>query len=296
MCRLAYTLHNSPRIQAVNAIHVLVCFVTIGEILLYLRTPSVQRVFAVVGKNLKARRQCFFAHAQYVVVSTAAFPAFHAALLLERGFTICFDLTKRGKKVVGAVVISSFLIIPYAYLLAVYLENFIWPDSPYCAGIFSNRLSSYETSFESGSLMLLVDSLVTLLDLVLLIYNRKQIARYYSTIATTYCLNRSFFLKEIQISIKLIFPFSLVHSIFFALQYGFYFLYLSIVSNLDVESDAFYKELTNVIRSSSTLFHFFVLCVFHRFHEIDQDAQWLKKKEETNETDLYFAQFKRMIA
>jgi hypothetical protein len=106
-------------------------------------------------------------------------------------------------------------------------------------------------------------------------------------------LNKSFALRQMRISIQLIFPSSLVHSIMYVFQFGSYIIYANNFDNFSVEGAMLTSELVNFARVIAN----FVLMAF----------LWLQNKKRSrqtgdlfanrqNETDVYFQHFRQAIS
>ncbi|KAI6174377.1 hypothetical protein M3Y98_01183500 [Aphelenchoides besseyi] len=148
-------------------------------------------------------------------------------------------------------------------------------------------------AFRTISALLTIDVLVTTLDFALLLYNKKQIYLYYKRISDTYTLAKSFSLHGAQISNRLIYPFSISHSVSYSTVMLFYIYYLMNASILNAEMEQFWRECINLMRTFNNFLLFVVLCFVHRQQRKIEEWDNNRKKDEA---EKYFQQFNRIIS
>ncbi|KAI6222637.1 Polysaccharide deacetylase [Aphelenchoides besseyi] len=150
---------------------------------------------------------CYVLYSQHSSACTMAYSSIHVALLLERVYSTFFD-TVRGRAPVFGVIIGLFLLgFPqywiFGFWLPFYVANNQINDRVYCSGIVHTTPAVSQVAFRSISVLLTIDLLVTISDFAFLLYNKKQISRYYKQLHVSQIIFiiRSSNLEQINFSI-----------------------------------------------------------------------------------------------
>lgn len=129
----------------------------------------------------------------------------------------------------------------------------------YCASTISTVASN--AAF-TNYVFLIGDYVISLGDFLLFLYNKRQIEIYKRFVFTShfvnlsYCvfrrphrfdLNESFSLRELNISISWLYPFSLCHSATFGIQIFASYKYYTTMGVLSIEWTMFRSELINLV-------------------------------------------------
>ncbi|KAI6231607.1 hypothetical protein M3Y95_00399900 [Aphelenchoides besseyi] len=332
LCKLAYSIHRSDRAVIVAVCHILFSILGFASICLYIRMSSIRRYLGVVGSDLKiifwvgisyyfyeviwkfgfssyrlitvalnlspcsyiwSYDKCFIAHSQGIASMWGVF-LFHLALLFER-FVSIFNTRQRTTCWLGLIVASFMIIAPNGYVFGNnYGQMASTNESIYCSGIFLDRRLTSKLSFNHGIAILLLDLSCTIGDFFLFLYNRRQIARYYKSVADVYTLDRSFSLRTFQISAKFIIPFSIFHTLNFLITTVINTYAILTIMDRSVDEDRFTKEYTTIMRELVICLQMFGLCAYHRLTQSQQPV--IKYEERTDQADRYFLEFKRMIS
>ncbi|KAI6198746.1 hypothetical protein M3Y96_00552100 [Aphelenchoides besseyi] len=237
---------------------------------------------------------CFVSYSQFSTCSIAS-TLFHITLLIER--SISTISTRHSRVPVFGVSAGLFIVVfPQWWVFKreypFYRESGRLFDRSYCGGQVFNTAENNGPVINSFIDFLIVDIIITFADFCLLLYNKRLVAKYYQRISDNYTLNRSFSLKEAQLSIRLIFPFSLIQSVLFAETTLCYFYYLLYGLTSNVEMDQFWRECINLVRIFNNVILFSSLCFLHR----KDPTNSIEEIRNENETDRYFQMFNQMIA
>ncbi|KAI6231156.1 hypothetical protein M3Y95_00351600 [Aphelenchoides besseyi] len=237
---------------------------------------------------------CFFLYSQHASLNIMGYSAFHVALLSERIYSIFFENTRAHPPIFGVIAGLVVLLFPPCWVLYNYLSytnSGVLYSRASCSGPIYNVSNTNATLFRTILKVITIDVCVTLADFCVLLYNRRQIAKYYRRISDTYTLAKSFSLHESRLSIRLIYPFSIAHSLSYCAVYLYYILYILQAPTLSIEIDQFWREVVNLARTFNNLLLFTFLCFFHR-NQKSNPKEWTQKE---NEADRYFKQFNQMI-
>ncbi|KAI6198710.1 hypothetical protein M3Y96_00548400 [Aphelenchoides besseyi] len=165
-------------------------------------------------------------------------------------------------------------------------------DRVYCSSLIHNTSTNNVGLLGIYIRYICFDLIVNAGDSCLLLYNKFRIARYYQKISDSYTLAKSFSLHEARISIRLIYPFSVAHTFFFVIYCLFYIYYLLSLTHAETLMDQFWRELVNLVRTTSMFLLFVVLNIFHR----RQPSKTKEQPQDENEADRFFQMFNKMIA
>ncbi|KAI6185879.1 hypothetical protein M3Y98_00072200 [Aphelenchoides besseyi] len=271
-CDLALTLNRSPLIMSVALVSVLLVVCALYAIYKYFKAKPIRKAIGLASWNLKIIGFC--------------------------GFLYYF---------LGLV--TSFLIYSYKlYLYFRHLEGcqYIWNSTCSIAStlfhitlLIERSISTISTRHSrvpvfgvSAGLFIVVFPQWWVFKREYPFYRESGLAKYYQRISDNYTLNRSFSLKEAQLSIRLIFPFSLIQSVLFAETTLCYFYYLLYGLTSNVEMDQFWRECINLVRIFNNVILFSSLCFLHR----KDPTNSIEEIRNENETDRYFQMFNQMIA
>ncbi|KAI6231136.1 hypothetical protein M3Y95_00349500 [Aphelenchoides besseyi] len=235
---------------------------------------------------------CYFVYSQHASVNIMGYSAFHVALLCERIYSTFIDTIRGYPPVFG--LIAGFIVLLFPpYWITIHFFGYVKGnyllDRVYCSGPVNSTAIVNYALLSSFINLLAIDVVVTLGDFLLLLYNKRQLAR---RISDTYTLAKSFSLHESRLSIRLIYPFSIAHSCSYCSAFIFYILYLLEVPYLNTEMDQFWREGVNLVRTFNNFLLFTVLCYVHRKQKANQH-EWTRND---NEADRYFQQFNQMIS
>ncbi|KAI6222636.1 hypothetical protein M3Y95_00914600 [Aphelenchoides besseyi] len=331
LCLMAYTLHHNKPVILLLILQVVFDVLSIYMILKFYNSEFVQKVMKLMGNDLKLilltgifyyiygitvtlfvysykliislmnfspcfyvwkGLTCYLCYSQFSSAAVLGYSAFHFSLLIERIYATFYNTNRKHCSILGWILTAFMIVAPNFYIFgyssgAYYVQD----DRAYCHSLVTVSSNFNIRALYSTFLMVAFDLVVTVGDLLLLLYNRWQIARFYSKIAD-YNLNRSFRLREMNISMRLIFPISLAHSIGYTTQLLSVALYFIIGNVLSTEMEIFTKEIVNFIRTFSIFGLFFSVHMFGLKHR-KQTAEWLQKE---NATESYFKEFQRIIS
>ncbi|KAI6237520.1 hypothetical protein M3Y95_00273800 [Aphelenchoides besseyi] len=330
ICTLAYAVHHNPRMIAINLLHILSALLGFVAFIFYFKTPTIQKALVIMSTELKliiavglgyyllgclsafvvysykialvvfnvnpcslvwTGESCFASISLYSNACVYAYSNFHFVLFFERLLVGVFRVPKRLMAIICACMTIYLLTYPSYVALNTYKSRLgSYQDRPYCY-TGSNWGAPTNSGFSTALTLMLYDLSVSGCDFLLLLYNKYQIANLFSKVSA-YSLNRSFALRQSQISIRLIFPFSLVHSIGYIIQQGTYLISVSYSTTMTPEDEAYWRELINCIRT----FVLFLMAAsqFLYFHfKRKQTNEWI---DQENATDKHFRVFLRMIA
>ncbi|KAI6190879.1 hypothetical protein M3Y97_00166700 [Aphelenchoides bicaudatus] len=181
--------------------------------------------------------------------------------------------------------------IPY---VAQYDGNIYYKETRlYCA----NQMAEVDPKvFYAVSAMLILDLLITSGDFALLLWNKYQTAKNKRRVSD-FNLIRSFNLREVEISIEIIFPFSVGHSAGYVFCLFYYLVYISNMDSLSLEQDMFYNETIIFWRVLTMFLLIFGFWQYLLHKENKQQANFVARNLTAQlETDVYFQQFQRAIA
>ncbi|KAI6204644.1 hypothetical protein M3Y94_00700000 [Aphelenchoides besseyi] len=330
LCKLAYSIHRSDRAVIVAVCHILFSILGFASICLYIRMSSIRRYLGVVGSDLKIIFWVGISYYFYEVIWKFGFSSYRlitVALNLSPcsyiwSYDKCFIAHSQGIASMWGVFLVSFGVVVRTFcfhfqhsttnhLLAgsnrcefyapngyVFGNNYgqmaSTNESIYCSGIFLDRRLTSKLSFNHGIAILLLDLSCTIGDFFLFLYNRRQIARYYKSVADVYTLDRSFSLRTFQISAKFIIPFSIFHTLNFLITTVINTYAILTIMDRSVDEDRFTKEYTTIMRELVICLQMFGLCAYHRLTQSQQPV--IKYEERTDQADRYFLEFKRMIS
>ncbi|KAI6231119.1 hypothetical protein M3Y95_00347600 [Aphelenchoides besseyi] len=330
-CQLALKLNRSPWMLGVVVTHMVVAVLGLVAMYEYFKTKPVRKAVGLVGVNLKIisvfgffyyvwgfasaiciylyrlyiylrplepcayiwnGSSCYFVYSQHASVNIMGYSAFHVALLCERIYSTFIDTIRGYPPLFGLIAGFIVLLFPPYWIIShyyTYLDSNIIFDRIYCAGPMHSTASVSIAFLSTFINLLAIDVVGTIGDFCLLLYNKRQIAR---KINNTYTLARSFSLHGAQISIRLIYPFSIAHSLSFCTSFLFYILYLLQVPNLSIEMEQFSRECVNLVRTFNNFLLFSALYFVHQRQRTNQHVSAQNK----NETEHYFKQFNQMIS
>ncbi|KAI6222638.1 hypothetical protein M3Y95_00914800 [Aphelenchoides besseyi] len=245
---------------------------------------------------------CYFCYFQFAFASAYAYNIFHIALLLERLFTTFMPCCSKLNGLLGVIMVLIMYIGPnyFAYTIYVMIIRNIPTvyngNRAFCVTLFNTTGNSGVSNSLLG--LVAVDLLVTLADLLLLLYNRLQISRSSRRISDlAYNLNKSFKLREVKLSVRLIFPFSLGHSVGYCCQLIILSVFFRISDDLTIEDSVFWKECVNLTRTLTIwLMTLFLLFHEHYYSRKDSAMEWLTVNQNGAETETHFRQFEKIIS
>ncbi|KAI6211100.1 hypothetical protein M3Y96_00397400 [Aphelenchoides besseyi] len=320
LCLTAYALHHNKPVTFLLILQIILDVLSLYMIKKFCCSTFVQQVMKLMGSDL---RVVFFVGIGYYLygitvtlfvyayklllflcmegsyllfffasVTVLGYSAFHFSLLIERVYRTFYNTNRKRCSIVGWILAVFMLVAPNFYIFgfspSIY---FVQNNRAYCHSMVSVSSNFSMRALYSTFLMVAFDLLVTIGDLLLLLYNRYKIARFYRQV-DHYTLNRSFRLREMNISMRLIFPISLAHSVGYTTQLLSVALYFLIGNGLSSEMEVFTKEIVNLIRTLSIFGLFFAVHWYGIKHR-KPTAEWLQKE---NATESYFKQFQRIIS
>ncbi|KAI6222610.1 hypothetical protein M3Y95_00911800 [Aphelenchoides besseyi] len=234
------------------------------------------------------------------------FNCFHLSLLVERLITTFGTRQKStvgdvrrpsatsmfgsNRFIIGFMGITMVLLIPLAVTLWIFVidSEDLTRTRTYClAGSVSggNRIAIVTYS------MLVIDLCSLVGDVLLLIYNKRQLKQLYSNQNLSYNLQYRFTVHELQLSIWFIFPFTLIHSLAFSFYLLFFTFNRAYLSTLKEHEQFLMAE----VNSSSKAIYIAVvplaLLLYHRFRA--KKTKMFHKQEEN--ADIYFELFQKQI-
>ncbi|KAI6180349.1 hypothetical protein M3Y98_00710500 [Aphelenchoides besseyi] len=248
---------------------------------------------------------CYFVYSQHASVNIMGYSVSCSAnnarrtfrhftwhFFCERIYSTFIDTIRGYPPLFGLIAGFLVLFFPPYWIIShyyTYVEAGIINNRVYCAGPMHSTATVSIAFLSTFINLLAIDVIGTIGDFCLLLYNKRQIAR---KITNTYTLARSFSLHGAQISIRLIYPFSIIHSLSFCTSFLFYIFYLLKVPNLSIEMEQFLRECVNLVRTFNNLILFSALYFIHQQQRTKKHA-WTQNK---NETEHYFKQFNQMIS
>ncbi|KAI6180374.1 hypothetical protein M3Y98_00713200 [Aphelenchoides besseyi] len=310
-CKLAMELNRSPWMIGVVVVHMFVAVCGLFGMYKYFQTEPVRKAVGLVGVNLKIISVIgfgyyFWGFASAIVIylyriyiyarplepCSYIWEHFTWHFFCERIYSTFIDTIRGYPPLFGLITGFLVLFFPPYWIISryyTYVAAGIINNRVYCGGPVNSTAIVNYALLSSFINLLTIDVVVTLGDFLLLLYNKRQLAR---KISDTYTLAKSFSLHESRLSIRLIYPFSIAHSCSYCTAFVFYICYLLEVPYLTSEMDQFWREGVNLIRTLNNLLLFFVLCFVHRKQKADQH-EWTRND---NEADRYFQQFNQMIS
>ncbi|KAI6216629.1 hypothetical protein M3Y99_01809600 [Aphelenchoides fujianensis] len=235
-------------------------------------------------------KSCYYAYVEFSSAAVLGYSVFHFALLVERINATFFNSNQKHGSVCGWLLSVLMIVGPNAYIFSTN-GAYVFTDRTYCHSLIAVSASFNVRALYSTFGMVAADCVITCCDFILLAYNRWQIARFYRKI-TDYNLDRSYTLRQMNISMRLIFPVSLAHAVGYSFQLMTVALYFLFSQQLSEEMDVFMKEIVNFIRTFS-IFALFISVDFYSVRREKQTAEWIRKE---SATDRYFAEFNRLIS
>ncbi|KAI6231278.1 hypothetical protein M3Y95_00364600 [Aphelenchoides besseyi] len=197
-CELSAKLNRSPWLIGVALAHVFTSICGLIAMYSYFKTPPIRKAVGLIDTNLKIISAVGFFY---------CFWGFTSAMFVYLYRLLCMQY---------------WIHVNYPY----YNENKYLYDRVYCSSLVYSSAASNRLILSSFINLLALDFTITVADFCLLLYNKKQIAKYYRRITVTYTLAKSFSLRGAQISIGLIYPFSVTHSCSYSTVTLFYVVYL----------------------------------------------------------------------
>ncbi|KAI6219431.1 hypothetical protein M3Y95_01110500 [Aphelenchoides besseyi] len=322
-CDRAHALHHYRATRIPIIAHILMSAITLGCFFVYFRMKSTRRAIAIFGKDLKViviigfsfyvigasnafilycyklyvalvenGVSCLMAFQYFSSISPFAYSLFHISLFVERLVVTFLKPSRSVLNIFGGFLAVILFVYPYYHFYdttVLPVESFddrVYCDSPI---IVTTRVSS--SAVRSTLFMLACDFMVTIGDFLLLIFNRYQSRKFYTRVAS-YNLNRSYELRELRISIKLIFPFSVCHSLGYTLQLATFTYYLTIVHSLGPLDEIYWKEWVNFMRTFSIFIIAASQCLYFQVNR-EKTAEWFSNEDQT---ETYFNQFNRMLS
>ncbi|KAI6199271.1 hypothetical protein M3Y96_00609100 [Aphelenchoides besseyi] len=330
ICTFAYAINHNPRMIVINLLHILSALLGFVAFIFYFKTSTIQKALLIMSAELKliiavglayyligclsafvvysykialvvfnvapcslvwTGESCFISMILYSNACVYAYSNFHFVLFIERLLVGVFRLPKQLMTVICAFMAVYLLTYPPYVAINTYKSRLgDYQDRPYCY-TGANWGAPTNSGFSTALTLMLYDSSVSICDFLLLLYNKHQIANLFSKVST-YSLNRSFALRQSQISIRLIFPFSLVHSIGYIIQQSTYLISVHYSTSMTPEDEAFWREVINCVRTFVLFLMAASQFLYFQFKR-KQTNEWI---DQENATDKHFRVFLRMIA
>ncbi|KAI6209065.1 hypothetical protein M3Y96_00181500 [Aphelenchoides besseyi] len=286
-CELSAKLNRSPWLIGVAMAHVFISICGLMSMYSYFKTPPIRKAVGIINANLKivciagyfyyfwgfTSSMFVYFYRLYIYVSNPrscdyiwssacgfAYTLFHIALLVERLYATFYESNRDRWPVFGLLLALTVLVVPqyrafvsnYAY----YSEKGLIYNRIYCSSLVYSSADSNRLILNSFVKILVTDFAVTVADFCLLLYNKKQIAKYYRTVTL------------------------------------FFIIYLLQDTTMNPETDQLWRESVNLVRTLNNLLLFFVLCFVHRRQQTTPNDY----TRDENEANHYFQQFNQMIS
>ncbi|KAI6219443.1 hypothetical protein M3Y95_01111700 [Aphelenchoides besseyi] len=326
-CDIAHRLHHIPSVVTVVFLHFVTSFASFFAFWRFIRLETIRKSMSIIGSNLKL--VIYIGSFYYLIGICEAFLLFSYKLndVQFLSFAVDFNVVAAVKMLVrlelyaytifhGLLLVerllatfvhdhflSTFIVrLGAAFLLiypAFYLYYFSYLhytpiDRAYCHS--GTRITGAVSSFAffKTNLLLSIDILSTIGDGGLMLFNRRQISQHNTSLNRyrAYHLNNKFHLREMELTIRIILPFSLCHSIVYLIQQVLYALFLHYAPYSSIESEVFWRECVNWVRTLSILGLAISQYLYHNQTKA-VNQEWLQKNDTS---DMQFELFRRMIS
>ncbi|KAI6231089.1 hypothetical protein M3Y95_00344500 [Aphelenchoides besseyi] len=330
ICTRSKIFRSNPWLRSIVGVHVLVSVLSIVVLWLFLRSRGMRKASGLVSQNLKIivvvgifyfflsafwnigfysyklstmftnGPDCHYVwrglscYLMYVIPASFCVlgnSLFHLMLLIERTVATFSSSNSHSSLALGWISGLILIVLPILFNSMKDFSVYI-PDVAYCSNIVTRQealTNSKTVNVVIG--MIIFDLLITFGDLLLYVYNKYERAKYRRRISDNYTLNKSFNLREFEITISLILPFSLLHSLGYSTQLIWYVDYVYQMNMNFLEYSIIYIELLNMFRTLHILLIAGILWIYNSYKTKEPMRLVTSQAAET-----YFLEFKRMIA
>ncbi|KAI6219081.1 hypothetical protein M3Y95_01128900 [Aphelenchoides besseyi] len=297
MCAIAYELHHNPLIMIPIIFVVGIGYYLLGifnALLLYSHRLIIILLDLTPCAYIMNGYLCYFVASQFSSSCVMGYTIFHGSLLIER-LLRTFLVSKRFqwlKSVVVGLMVICLLTLPnvYQYTLAMPSEQL--NDRFYChsPSLLTSEIKT--RALQKALTFLICDCCVTVGDVCLFVYNRRQIIRHKRKISG-YNLTKNYELRTTEISIRLIFPFAILHSFGFFLQIITNIVFLNKLDGSTVSMEILGREIVNFMRTFSIFLIVGSQLLYYHLRR-KETGEWLNPKSGTA-TETYFEMFRKQL-